>query len=1004
MPKNTYYLNSTTVAPFFDFRLDYGDLSLAGTSIFLVGSRRAESIYLMPGISFDFTAAGAGEDTVYLQGNLADYSISTTVETITFTRGSGINQEIIRMSAMAGTSADMVIFRDGSALASVIANAANHFQTPTLNPSQTSANPITQAVGLTSVAAYADSGFSTFTSFNGIALMVVGSRGVDKVYVKEGSSVDATALGGGLDLVYMRGNWADYAKSCTGETMTFIRSTPSGVEKIITSAMSGGGNDQLIFFDGGIKSNDARLAFSANFAITLSAITGYNKSLITPGVDTSIINPSIGPSGSNQIHVDLIITNTKAFTISGLELSNNAAYVSGVDHIDFQLDGSANWTTIKLDTPVSTYNLALSNPLNDGLHSIYLRQVDLAGNTSTIVSQSFSLDTTAVAPALALSTDSGFSNSDGITNSKSFTVSSLEVASTTNGMSGFHHVEWQLDGTAGVWIAESIGSSNFNLGAISDGSHDLYVRQIDHVGNTSNAAKRQFIFDSNVAMPTATINGINETSNPNHLGRSFSFTFDGMEQIDITHGASGFHHFEYSLDNSQSWVSVGIGKTGLMLTEPMADGLYNISFRQVDTAGNYSQATSTAFVLDTSVATPSINFSSDGASGANFSAMGLEIQDGLHSGFKNLVYQVDGSTWITELDGITSFTIKNLTTGSHTINLYEVDWLGNASATVTLNFSHNPYWSKSSGWGEANVLGAMNIIGQTSYTYSVAPPGTPTQLKSMDFQSAWNLGYTGKNIVIADIDSGIDLANGTFMKNINRYMDGAWDWNFINSTANVQDDHWHGTFTASELVAKNMRYEIGKAGNYLYAQGGAYDAELMTLKVLDENGNGYNHNIASAIYWAVEHGADVINLSLGCELPNPDLYSAVQYASDHNVITCIAAGNLSGASPMYPAHYADSLACAIAVGASQTSIDGGRTLWYHSNQAGSSVPYNFVTAPGADIFGVANNWSAGFTSGTSMATPLIAAEVAILLSMQSNATAQQIVEAVMLSASPLSVI
>lgn len=1002
MPKNTYYLNSSTVAPYLDFRLEYGDLSLAGTSIFLVGSRRAESIYLMPGISFDFTAAGAGEDTVYLQGNLADYSISTTVETITFTRGSGINQEIIRMSAMAGSSADMVVFHDGSALASVIANAANNFQTPTLNLAQTSATPITHAVGLTSVAAYADSGPSTFTSFNCIALMVVGSRGVDKVYVKEGSSVDATALGGGLDLVYMRGNWADYAKSCTGETMTFIRSTPSGVEKIIASAMSGGGNDQLIFFDGGIKSNDARLAFGANFAITLSAITGYNKSLITPGVDTSIINPSIGPSGSNQIHVDLIITNTKTFTISGLEINNNAAYVSGVDHIDFQLDGSANWTTLKLDTPVSTYNLALSNPLNDGLHSIYLRQVDLAGNTSAIVSQSFSLDTTAVAPALALSTDSGFSNSDGITNSKTFTVSSLELASAINGMSGFHHVEWQLDGTAGIWIAESIDSTNFNLGAISDGSHALYVRQIDHVGNTSNAAKQQFIFDSNVAMPTAIINGINETSNPNHLGRSFSFTFDGMEQIDITHGASGFHHFEYSLDNSQSWVSAGIGKTGLMLTEPMADGLHNISFRQVDTAGNYSQATSATFVLDTSVATPSLNFSSDGASGASFSAMGLEVQDRLHSGFKNLVYQVDGSTWITELDGITSFTIKNLTTGSHTINLYEVDWLGNASATVTLNFSHNPYWSASSGWGEANVLGAMNIIGQTSYTSSVAPTNTPTQLKSMDFQSAWNLGYTGKGIVIADIDTGIDLTNDTFMKSINRYMDGAWDWNFINSTADVQDDNNHGTFTAMEAVSKKMPHTIG--GKTYYTQGGAYDAQLMTLKALDGSGKGSNYNLASAIYWAVDHEADVINLSLGSELPNPGLYSAVQYASDHNVITCIAAGNSSGTSPMYPAHYADSFACAIAVGASQTSIDGGHTLWYGSNQAGSSVPYNFVTAPGADIFGIGTNGRIGFMSGTSMAAPLIAAEVAVLMSMQLNATAQQIVEAVMLSASPLSVI
>lgn len=1108
MPKNIYYLDLSTVAPFFDFRLGYGDLTLAGTSIFFVGSRRADSIYLMSGISFDFTAAGAGSDTIYLQGNLAEYSISTSSETITFTRGGGTTQEVIKMSAMTGSSADTVVFRDGSALSSVIADAFRSSQTPILNTNQTSLNPAPQIIGTTSVIAYTDIGPSTFTSFKGVDLLAIGSRGVDKMYVKEGSIANATALGAGIDLVYMRGNWADYTKSYTGETMTFSRSTSSGNEIIIASAMNGGGDDQLIFFDGSVRSLDARLAFKTNPAIALSAISSYSRNLFTPGVDTSINNPIISSIAGNDVDANLITTNKKALTISGLELENNVAYASGVDFFEYRLNESLNWTKIK-NISSSTYNLALTNSLDDGLHSIDVRQIDIAGNTSSIVNRSFlldtinidilnisnnannsalyltqgitnsrtftasnlenanirmgisgfnhleyrldnafspwiagsvgaqaimldanladghhiiyvceidnagnasaissknfSLDSSVLSPIVALANDSGFSNTDGITNGNSFTVSGIEIANSISGFSGFHHVEWQLDGTAGAWNAESIDSTSFNLGALFDGSHTLFVRQVDHAGNTSIAAKQQFIFDANVAAPLVTINGINEINNPNHLGKLFSFSFNGMEEIDNIHGASGFHHFEYSLDNSHSWISVGIGKTSLMLTEQMSDGLHNISFRQVDAAGNYSQTTSTAFALDTSVAAPLIKFSSDGTSGATFTVTGLEIQDKLNSGFKNLVYQVDDSAWVNELDGITSLTIKDLAAGSHKINLYEVDWLGNTSPTVTLSFSHDPYWSASSGWGEANVLGAMNIIGKTNYTSSAAPTATATHLKSMDFQSAWNLGYTGKDIVIADIDTGIDLTNGAFMSSINRYMDGAWDWNFINSTADVQDDNGHGTLTAMELASKAMTYK-DTAGNLYYAQGGAYDAELMTLKVLDGLGWGNNNNIASAITWAVDHGADIINLSLGSALPNDQLYAAVKYASDHDVITCMAAGNSSGTTPLYPAYYAESLECAISVGASQKSTDGLYTLASFSNQAGSNTPYNFVTAPGVNIFGIRLDGVASNNRGTSMATPLIAAEVAVLMSMQSNATPEQIVEAVMLSSSPLSVI
>lgn len=292
---NTYYINSATSATFLDFELQYGNLSLIGTAITLIGTRRADAVYVTPGISFDFTAAGAGVDTVYLKGNYADYSIVTTAETITFSRGTGANAEVVRMSALPGVSADNVIFKDGSAASSVIAAAVNSSSVLALNTAQTSEVLNIPAPGITEVTAYAESGASTFTGFKNVSLLIIGSRGVDKVYVKEGSIVNATALGASSDIIYMRGRWSDYTKTFTNETMTFTRTTASGDEKIIVGAMAGSGDDQLVFFDGAVSSLQARLAYVGNASVALENISGYNPNLKTPGVD---VDPPVIAIGS----------------------------------------------------------------------------------------------------------------------------------------------------------------------------------------------------------------------------------------------------------------------------------------------------------------------------------------------------------------------------------------------------------------------------------------------------------------------------------------------------------------------------------------------------------------------------------------------------------------------------------------------------------------------------------------------------------------------------------
>ena len=184
------------------------------------------------------------------------------------------------------------------------------------------------------------------------------------------------------------------------------------------------------------------------------------------------------------------------------------------------------------------------------------------------------------------------------------------------------------------------------------------------------------------------------------------------------------------------------------------------------------------------------------------------------------------------------------------------------------------------------------------------------------------------------------------------------------------------------------------ANNGIGLTGAAYDAQLMVLKALDSKGEGTTANIASAINWAVDHGANVINMSLGWTGPDSLLESALQNAKNHGVIIAVAAGNSSGSSPDYPAAYAQSISTVISVGASSIKSASSFSFTSFSNQAGSSSPYNFVDAPGQSVLGYALNSSIQKWSGTSMSAPLVAAEAADLLSANAGLSSDQIVTAI----------
>ncbi len=181
-----------------------------------------------------------------------------------------------------------------------------------------------------------------------------------------------------------------------------------------------------------------------------------------------------------------------------------------------------------------------------------------------------------------------------------------------------------------------------------------------------------------------------------------------------------------------------------------------------------------------------------------------------------------------------------------------------------------------------------------------------------------------------------------------------------------------------------MAGTIAAANNGFGATGVAYNSRIMPVKVLSDSGSGRYSGVAQGIRYAVDNGADVINMSLGGGSTVSVVQSALQYASSRGVIVVMAAGNEGAAQPGYPASNATSWG--LAVGA----VNSSNQMASFSNRAGSNSSMSYVTAPGVQVYSTIPNGGYGFLSGTSMAAPHVAGVVALMLSANPNLTDAQV--------------
>jgi len=194
---------------------------------------------------------------------------------------------------------------------------------------------------------------------------------------------------------------------------------------------------------------------------------------------------------------------------------------------------------------------------------------------------------------------------------------------------------------------------------------------------------------------------------------------------------------------------------------------------------------------------------------------------------------------------------------------------------------------------------------------------------------AW-MDTRGEGAVVAVIDTGVAWKDAPGVRRLpdlaqTEFVAGE---SFIAGLPEGLDDHAHGSHVAG-TIAQSTNNGIGVTGI-------AHRAKIMPLKVLSKDGRGSVPGIANAIRYAADHGANVINMSLGGPLPSKVLAKAIEYAHKKGVVTVCAAGNEHRGRVGYPA--ANKHAVAV------SATDYGRQLTFYSNW-GKDID---VAAPGGD--------------------------------------------------------
>lgn len=301
-------------------------------------------------------------------------------------------------------------------------------------------------------------------------------------------------------------------------------------------------------------------------------------------------------------------------------------------------------------------------------------------------------------------------------------------------------------------------------------------------------------------------------------------------------------------------------------------------------------------------------------------------------------------------------------------------------------------------------------------------------LQKIKAEDTWNIQNESPEITIAILDSGVQINHPDLKDNIwknnkeiadngidddrNGFIDDIYGWDFVNNSPDPSPKFKDG-FTEAGIQHGTVVSGIAAASgnNAAGIAGVTWRAKIMPLKILDDKGEGSASNVIKGIDYAIANGANVINFSFVGFGYSRSLEDAVRRAHEAGIIMVAAAGNDQNGgdgnslsqTPMYPVCYDGSNGENMVIGVAATD-----TL----DQKASFSSYGFkcvdISAPGLGFYSTVvyspthridgkpfNSYYDGYWSGTSMATPIVSAAIALIETVNPGLSRDQVIKTIL---------
>jgi len=434
-----YFIAASTDRDLLDQRSAITGYSTANQAAIVTGSSSVNIVWAAPGVDLDVRNLLAGEDLVFFNRNWADYSkdITSVSGAIIFSctdSGTGLTERVTVLNGSTTAGKDKLVFANGNVLSVdakyalttvgltvgtsgiVDAEAASKWST-----SETSANPgslIPSTLGGTlrgfgSVASGDTTGAVFGLTQPGTSTILTGSAQVDKAYASAGAIVDARNLLGGEDIIYFTGAWGDYSKSLTAVSgaIVFERLVNNSLTERITvlNGSTTAGRDKLVFTDGAVLSNDAKIALLTNSNIAATSITTATFGTTTgwvAGWGTSETTPLPGPTvtiTTTDSDKALKAGETAAVTFTLSAPAGTNSFADSDITVTTASGGLSNIAAGSNNTYTATFtpNAAFEGTATIGVAAGAFNNAD--GQNNSAASLSFAVDT--IAPTLAITSN-----------------------------------------------------------------------------------------------------------------------------------------------------------------------------------------------------------------------------------------------------------------------------------------------------------------------------------------------------------------------------------------------------------------------------------------------------------------------------------------------------------------------------------------------------------------------------------------------------------------------